>query len=64
MTETNTFIFNPTDDATVKLNSPNGNFNAHKVEVDNNPVEEALFKFTVSSTAERKVISAKLRLLF
>lgn len=58
-----TLTFIPTDDATIRGSKPNNNYgSASKLEVDNNPLENTLIKFTVSGVAERQVISAKLRL--
>jgi hypothetical protein len=56
-------IFNPSDDATVKSNSPNINFGlASQLQADNVPYDNFLMKFEVSGINDRPVLSAKLRL--
>jgi hypothetical protein len=56
-------IFTPSDDATVKSNSPDINYGlASELQADNTPYDNFLIKFEVSGVNDRTVLSAKLRL--
>jgi len=56
-------VFSPTDDATVKSDSPDGNFGSDRtLQADHDPDDNFLIKFAVSGLNGRPVISAKLRL--
>ncbi|MEK7584068.1 MAG: fibronectin type III domain-containing protein, partial [Patescibacteria group bacterium] len=58
-----TLTFTPIADATLKLATPTTNFGTDsKLEADASPVEEFLFKFSVSGIGSQTVASAKLRL--
>jgi len=55
--------FTPTDDATIKLNYSGTNFGSDtEIHVDNSPVENFLFKFSLSGISGKQVTSVKLRL--
>ena len=56
-------IFTPTDDATLKSESPDMNYGSEsKLEADNEPVDNFLIKFVVAGVDDRPVLHAKLRL--
>ncbi len=62
-TSSDILIFTPSDDATIKSNSPDINFGlASQLQADNLPYDNFLIKFDVSGINGRSVLSAKFRL--
>lgn len=61
-TKENNLLFTPTDDATIKPESPTTNFGLKKLETDKSSEENFLMKFNISGISGKSIISAKLRL--
>ena len=57
-----TLRFDAIDDAYVRADDPNDNFDTTRIHVDNSPTRNGLIKFNVSGVGGRRVVSATLRL--
>jgi len=57
-----TLRFDAIDDAFVRADDPNANFDTTRIEVDNSPTKMGLIKFNVTGVGGRRVTSAVLRL--
>ena len=61
--EASSLVFNPTDDAYIRLSLPDNNYgNNHTLIVDSNPVNHFLMRFDVRPLDTNQVISATLRI--
>lgn len=59
----NILTFTPTDDATIKSESPGTNYGLERtLQADNSPFDNFLIKFVVSGLNDRPVLNAKLRM--